>query len=214
MRYIIYNLIDPVTGIALDPIMPAPNGRTHPNFKGLNVTFAVFHNDDKFVATIDDDATITIDPRIAELTVDQYNAAIEAEFNAVREDIRLDIYEQARQIREVIVSTWYHSSEISFAVSIKVIEAQAAMAAADDASANTAAPYLYMEAQVRGITTKALAQTVIDKFDGLRTDEAKCAGTRGLKTDQLDAVTFDAANPTTGFNSLDTIRQNIINGWN
>ena len=212
MKYLKYNLVDPISGIVIEPSDFAPNGRTHPALAGLDVNFYFPSVNETFYATCDDAETIDPATGIVELTALQYDTELEAGFNARSAVVITAIYAYAQVIRESIVTN-YHSSEISFAVSVKVTEAVAATAAADDAAADIAAPYLATEGTARGITTKALALLVTAQYDTFKAAEANAAGVRGAKTDAVDAIVFDALDPDAAFTALNALNDDIQNGW-
>ena len=100
MKYIQYHLVDPISGVAIHPSDDAPNGRSHPNYAGLDVKH--YNSDEKeFFATCDD---VSIDASIIELTEQNYKDALEAEFDKIKANINKKIYDHAQVVRDGIVS--------------------------------------------------------------------------------------------------------------
>jgi len=202
MKYIQYNLVDPETGIAIRPKSEAPNGRTHPSFKDLNVILQVtYDNRETFVATCDDSVVIKPETDIKELTEDEFNKIIQIEFDTQKADLKGKLYSKALSLTNAITEL-YHPSEIALAITIKVPEAKLALNATDDETANKLAPYVYSEALVQGKTTRELAKTILEKFDSFKAQATHISGIRSVKIDKVNSVVLDLTNIQSSFSEL------------
>lgn len=212
MKYIKYHLVDPNTQIAVAPGEIAPNGKTHPTISGISVEFFI-STTETFIATVPDNTVINPASGIVEITEEQKTALILEEFNTLKSGIIENIYLHAQRIREQFVGKWYHHTEMSFAAAIKINQAHAAMGAADDAEADDVAPNIRSEAVVRGITTKQLAEKIIEKFDEMAALESQLAGVRGAKVDVVSGISFDSQDISGSFGALTEQMRDIAQGW-
>lgn len=212
MKLIKYTLVDPISGHVLNPKASAPNGRTHPNLAGLDVKHFLASTEE-FLAEISDSTVVDSATGIVVINQQQFNDAVTAEFAAAKDAAKKVVYEYAIQLRHAAVDFSYHSSELAFAASVKIIEANAAKDAANEDAAKLVAPNLTVEAETRGITVKDLADKVIAKFNALAAREATLAGVRGAKVDAIEAVTLDLNDVSGSYAALNTLRMSVGDGW-
>lgn len=187
MKYFKYAKVDSVTGISVC-IESSENGPYHPVLPGLSVKF-----EREFVFATADDSAIG-DPAnfIFELSQTEFFDEIKHELALRKQDYIRQCDMVETNIRNAFMST--HPSELA-AAAFKVPEAKDAIAAETDEVADTVAPHIKAEAIVRGITTKEMAQKVIDKFNAYMAAEAQVSGVSGKKRDAIKAINFDESDP-------------------
>ena len=200
MKYFKYAKVDSVTGVSVR-IEDSVNGPYHPALPDLDIKF-----ERDYVFAIAGDAAIA-DPSnfIFELTENEMFDEIKREVELRKQDYinQCDVVET--NIRNAFMST--HSTELA-AAAFKVPEAKAALEATDE-QADVVAPHVKAEADVRGITTKDMAQKIIDKFNAYMAAEATVSGVSGKKRDAIKKITFDEADP---FACLDEFGMQVDSG--
>jgi hypothetical protein len=216
MKYITYYLVDPITQCVIHPTWPAPNGRTHPSLPELDVKIQLTdaNNWETVFATCSDTAEISQDSGIIEHTHQEIVSLIETHFDLIKQNLIKTVYQHAQTLRQDVLDGWYHSSEIAMGIAEKYKQAILALDAETDELADAAAPLLHSEATFRNIATKALAQKVVDSYEHTVSLEARLAGIRGRKVDQLLAITFDSTSFDTALDSIQSLWMvDIFGGW-
>ena len=182
-----------------------PMGKVLPNISGLDV---VAISKDSFgidycYSTCNDDADLSTytAPGLFSITYEQWITEIQESFVTMKTDKIRRAYGFAANNKRHLVEEWFLLTEVAV-FAHKKYEAEMALSAADDASADLAAPNLKIEASARGITTKALAQKVITNFNSYMEFESKVSGARGKAVDEISLITLDTS-------SLDAIKNSF-----
>lgn len=190
--YLKHFYVDPVTGQAFEDNRQAPNGKTHPAIPSLDVKFW-FKNDvgvDYCMSITESAFDSSAVEGVTVMTEAEWLAAIEVEFNKSKEVKVKEIFDYVKEIKHGIIDTWWHSSEISAGVGVKVTEAKFVLSQTDEAAAITGAPILAAEANARQISIFDLATRIDYHNNQLIMAEAVISGHRGFITDQVDAIAF------------------------
>jgi hypothetical protein len=214
MKYLKHFYVDPITGEAFENGGSGSNGKTHPAIPGLDVRFWFVDSNgvDYCLSTVDDETSIAGFNGVTELTEIAFFDDVEAQFVKSKEKRNLDLYEKVKGIKAKIVDIWWHHSEISAAVSIKVAEANLAVVADDEAAAAVVAPIIALEANARGMSIIELAQRILNNYQGLISAEAIVSGHRGYVSDLIEAILFDrtdVASALTSFNEVGSFDINV-----
>lgn len=199
MKYIKHYYVDPVT---LEPFSTdasvGVNGKTHPPIPNLDVKFWLTDTNGVDICySVIGDIDVSSVAGVTELTEEEWFNEVEADFLKQKENRKNQVFVIVQQIKSEIIDKWWHPSEIAAAMTIKLAESQAALAAADEAAARNVAPFLTIEADTRMITVKELAQRVMSNYNGLIAGEALVSGHRGLLCDQIEAIVFDRTDTET-----------------
>lgn len=192
--YLKHFYVDPVTGQAFEDNRPAPNGKTHPSIPELDVHFW-FKNEngiDYCLSVTEAAFDSSVVNGVTVMAEADWFAAVESEFDKAKEAKVKEIFEYVKQVKAGIIDTWWHSSEITAAVGIKVTEAKFVLEQTDEAVAIAGAPILAAEANARQISIFNLAARIDAHNNQLIIAEAVVSGHRGFITDQVDAITFTA----------------------
>jgi hypothetical protein len=213
MKYLKHFYVDPITGEAFENGGSGSNGKTHPAIPGLDVRFWFVDSNgvDYCLSTVDDETSIAGFNGVTELTEIAFFDDVEAQFVKSKEKRNLDLYEKVKGIKAKIVDIWWHHSEISAAVSIKVAEANLAVVADDEAAAAVVAPIIALEANARGMSIIELAQRILNNYQGLISAEAIVSGHRGYVSDLIEAILFDRTDVTSALASFNEVGSFDIN---
>lgn len=203
--YLKHYYVDPVTGEAFTGGGTGMNGKAHPSIPNLDVKFwfqdengvdVCYSMTDTTVNTADHDG-VTI------LTKTNFFKEIETHYQKAKAVRMLEIHEVVKTLKHEVVDKWWHSSEISAAIAVKTNEAQAAVDAVDDATADAVAPYIALEAKTRKIPTKTLASRILSNSTSLMQAESIISGHRGFLTDTLSqSIVFDGTDIDTAMASF------------
>jgi hypothetical protein len=204
MKYLKHFYVDPITGEAFENGGSGSNGKTHPAIPGLDVRFWFVDSNgvDYCLSTIDDETSIAGFNGVTELTETAFFDDVEFMFSVAKEKRMLDLYELVKGIKAKIVDIWWHPSEISAAVSVKVAEANLAVLAEDEEAAALVAPIIALEANARGMTVIELAQRILTNYQGLISSEAVVSGHRGYVSDLVSAIPFDRTDVPSALSSF------------
>lgn len=203
--YLKHYYVDPVTGEAFTGGGTGMNGKAHPNIPNLDVKFwfqdengvdVCYSMTDVSVNTADFDG-------VSVLTKTNFFNEIETHYQKAKAVRMLEIHEVVKTLKHEVVDKWWHSSEISAAIAVKTNEAQAAVDAVDDATADAVAPYIALEAKTRKVSTKTLASRILSNSTSLMQAEAIISGHRGFLTDTLSqSILFDGTDIDTAMASF------------
>lgn len=205
MKYLKHFFVDAVTGEAVTSAGMPPNGKTHPAIPGLDVKFWFSDNGVDYCMSMVDSTDEVAASGVSYLSQSSWMDAIEAEFVAHKQRRILETFEYTKQVKSGIVDVWWHPTEISAGVSIKVAQAKLALEEDDDYGASLVAPIIAMEATTRGIGVKNLAARIIGNYDNLVLAEAVISGHRGLITDNIELIPFDRTSVETASDSFNTL---------
>jgi hypothetical protein len=190
--YLKHFYVDPITGAAFEENRQAPNGKTHPAIPNLDVQYWFTNS-----TGVDYCLSVTetaFDPSSFEgvtvMSQADWFADVEVEFLKRREAKVKEIFDYVKTIKGEIIDGWWHSSEISAAISVKVVEAKFVLEQTDEAVAIAGAPILAAESNARQISIFDLAARIDEHNNRLIIAEAIVSGHRGFITDQVDAITF------------------------
>ncbi len=203
MKYIKHYYVDAGT---LEPVTTnqsvSMNGKTHPPVPNLNVRFWLTDVEgvDVCYSTTNEDVDVSGILGVTELTREEWFNDLLVDFVAQKEKKKNQVFGVVQRIKAEVIDKWWHHSEITAAMTIKVNESQLAIAAEDEAAARNVAPFLTIEADARQITVKDLAARVIANYNGMIAGEALLSGHRGLLCDQIDQIAFDDTD-------IDTVNQ-------
>jgi hypothetical protein len=195
MKYLMHYYVDPITGEAFAEGGSGRNGKTHPAIPGLDVRFW-FTNEsgvDFCLSTVPEEQSTVGFDGVTTLTEAEWFDIVEAQFGVAKQAKMLALYEYVKGIKARIVDIWWHPSEITAAMALKVQESKLAVLEADDAAAAVVAPFVAMEANAREMSVIELAQRILANYNGLIAGEALVSGHRGLISDQIEALPFDRA---------------------
>lgn len=208
MMYLKTYYIDPVTQEPFLSDRQTPNGKMHPAVPNLDVKFQfVDANGATFtIAVVDPDVDVSGFTGVEVLTYAGTATILEEEFNKERQRNHLRLFELVKGMKSEVIDIWWHHSEISAAMNIKVEEARLAIDAATETDARTIAPFVTQEADARQMAVKELSQRIIANYDGLIGSESVITGHRGLKSDQMDAIPFVSDSMTTMQSSFTNLR--------
>lgn len=214
MKYLKHFYVDPVTGEAVTTSSLPQNGKTHPAVPGLDVKFWFSDNGVDFCLSVTDEDDEVSLPGVSYLSESSWFDAAQAEFAKLQEARTHEVFVKTIGIKSNIVDAWWHPTEISAGVSMKVIQAKAAMEEDDDYGASLVAPIVALEAQTRNMSVKELAQRIIDNYESLVAAEAIISGHRGLLTDSIAAMVFDRTSIETAIESFNTLNSfNTMSGF-
>lgn len=191
--YLKHFYVDPITGEAFIDDRQAPNGKAHPNVPSLDVHYWFSNNGvDYCLSTTEASFDVNAVNGVTALTETQWFAAIEQEFNKAKEAKVKEVFDFVKEIKHGIVDSWWHSSEISAGVGVKVTEAKFVLSQTSEAAAIAGAPVLAAEANARQISIFDLAGRIDQHNNQLIMAEAVISGHRGFITDKIDAIAFVA----------------------
>lgn len=192
--FIKHYFVDPTTGEAFYDNRQAPNGKTHPAIEGLDVQYWLKDaNDVDYCLSITDSAfDQSAIEGVTVIDEAEWFALVEAEFNKVKANKVKEVFDHVKTIKAKITDDWWHSSEISAGVGVKVTEATFVLSQTDEAAAIAGAPVLAAEAGARQISIFDLANRISTHNTVLINAEAVISGHRGFITDKIDAITFTA----------------------
>jgi len=208
MKYLkhYYVLADDLTSFVYYTNVP-PTGRTLPQIDSLSV-----------VATVKDPMGIDVcfsycpnesdisaysAPGLFEISYEQWITEIQEHFLNNKNEKIHRVYRFAANNKRPLVEDWFFPTEFSL-FNYKKEQADLAISAATDVDADLIAPSLKLEASIRGISTKDLAQKVIANFNFYIDYESKVSGARGKAVDEIATFTLDLT-------SLETIKQSFDN---
>lgn len=196
-KYIKYQLVDAGTGQATGGQITS-NGLTQPNVAGLDdkIVVGIWH-----YGTCDDLAVLPDQGSF--MTGTAMSTELGPYFTKLQTDKTNQVRKTATDKRAYYTSAYHPSELVSGA--IKITQALAALAAADDAAADAVAPVIHAEAVVRQITTKVLAGYVQTNYNNFIALDTAIAGFSGRLRDQITAISMNSSNPFTGFTSLNAI---------
>jgi hypothetical protein len=192
--YLKHFYVDPITGAAFEENRQAPNGKTHPAIPELDVQFWFTNENgvDYCLSVTESAFDSSVIQGVTVMSQADWFSAVEAEFVKSKAAKVKEIFDYVKTIKHDIIDSWWHSSEISAAVSVKVVEAKFVLEQTDEAVAIAGAPILAAESNARQISIFDLAARIDEHNNRLIIAEAVVSGHRGYITDQVDAVTFTA----------------------
>lgn len=208
MMYLKTYYIDPNTQEPFLDNRQAPNGKMHPAVPTLDVKFQFLDDNNATftVAVVDPDVDVSGFTGVEVMTYATTATLLEEEFNQERQQKHLQLFELVKEMKSEVIDKWWHHSEISASMNIKISEARLAMDAASENDARTVAPFVTQEADARQMTVKELSQRIINNYDGLIGAEAIITGHRGLKSDEMDAIPFVSDSMSTMESSFSNLR--------
>ncbi len=190
--YLKHFYVDPITGEAFTDNRQAPNGKTHPAIPSLDVKYWLKTNDgvDFCLSVTDASFDSSVIKGVTVLTETQWFDELKVEFDRAKDAKIKEVFDYVKEIKHMIIDDWWHSSEVTAAVGVKVVEAKFVLEQSDEATAMAGAPILAAEASTRKISIFDLAQRISFHNNNLMIAEAVVTGHRGFITDQIDAITF------------------------
>lgn len=176
----------------------------HPNIKNLDVKF--IFNDGKNYCLSVTDTLVSGNPLVTVLTEKEFYDALEVEYNKIREFMVYKLYEAVKEMKQSVVDSWWHSSEITASIAVKISEAYRVMENIAK-NENFNSPLLSLEASVRGVPVETLATKVIENHGTLIQAEAVISGHRGKLTDMLYRLKLDRTSLEAAEVSLKTLTE-------
>lgn len=206
MMYLKTYYIDPVTQEPFLSDRQAPNGKMHPDVPNLDVQFQFLDDNNATftIAIVDPDVDVSGMNGVEVISYATAASILETEFNQERQRKHLQLFQIVKDMKAEVIDVWWHHSEISSAMNIKIEEARLADDAATEQDARTVAPFVTQEADARQVTVKELSQRIISNYSGLIGSEAVISGHRGLLSDQMDAIPFVS-------DTMDTMKSSFAN---
>jgi len=217
MIYTKHYFIDPVSNEVFTTGGMGPNGKAHPAIPNLDIKFGFVDENgaDFFISQVDPAVNVSSFPGVEVINFNDIIEITQAEFEKAREKRMLELFDLVKGFKHQVIDIWWHHSEITAAMTIKVNESQLAIAAATEEDARNVAPFLTIEADERQITVKNLAQRILANYEGLIGAEALITGHRGLLSDQMDAIPFVSSTIQTMKDSFSNLNQfDITAGFN
>lgn len=192
MIYVKHYYIDPVTKEPFYDGSMGPNGKTHPAIPNLDVKFQfVDENGATFcLSTVDPAVNITPFLGAEVITFETFVSISGAEYAKRLEERNVEIYNLVKGIKTEVIDKWWHHSEITAAMTIKVEESKLAVEALSEEDARVVAPFVAMEADAREIQVIDLANRILNNYNGLIAGEAIVSGHRGKLTDAMENIPF------------------------
>jgi hypothetical protein len=190
--YLKHFYVDPITGEAFTDNRQTPNGKSHPAIPNLDVKYWLKTNDgvDFCLSVTNASFDSSAIKGVTVLTEAQWFDIVKGLFDKVKADKIKEVFDYVKQVKHMIIDDWWHSSEVTAAVGVKVVEAKFVLEQSDEATAMAGAPILAAEASTRKISIFDLAQRISFHNNNLMIAEAVVTGHRGFITDRIDAITF------------------------
>lgn len=206
MIYVKHYYIDPVSKEPFYDGHMGPNGKTHPAIPNLDVKFQfVDENGATFcLSTVDPAVNISGFLGAEVITFETFVSVAGAEYSKRLEKRNEEIYNLVKSIKTEVIDKWWHHSEITASMTIKVEESKLAVASASEADARVAAPFVTMEADARDVQVIDLANRILANYNGLIAGEAIVSGHRGKLTDAMANIPFVP-------NTVETIQESFRN---
>ena len=173
--------VDAKTGISVEIERPL-EGPAKPNLSGMG---EVFYFGGWMYATVGNTAKANPENYIFEVTQEDFDDAIAAEFANFKASRIDDAYKEEKDIRAGLFGKYDDSAAVA-----GVYKYEQAKALLADSTAS--APEVEAEATARGIDAAVIAQRIVDNHEAFRLTEAKLAGLRGKIVDRLKGLSFDA----------------------
>ena len=173
--------VDAKTGISVEIERPK-EGPAKPNLAGMG---EVFYFGGWMYAEVDDAAEANPENYIHEVSQDDFDAVLAAEFANVKAARIENAYKEEKDIRAALFGKYHDTAS---AAGIYKYDLAKAYVADNTVDAGAVAA----EATARGLTTLEMANKIVTNHEAFRTTEAKLAGLRGKVVDRLSGLAFDA----------------------
>ena len=208
MIYTKHYFIDPVTNEVFDKGGMGPNGKAHPAIPNLNVIFGFVDDNgaDYFISEVEPAVDVNLFPGVEVINFNTVVEITQVEFNKIRDKRIVELFDLVQECKKQVIDLWWHHSEITTSMTIKVEESKRAVQAASEEDARVVAPFVAMEADARKISVVSLAQKILSNYEGLIGSEAIITGHRGLLSDQMNEIPFVDNSIQTINDSFDNIR--------
>lgn len=190
--------VDAKTGISVEIERPI-EGPAKPNLPGMG---EVFYFGGWMYATVGNTAQANPENYIFEVTQEDFDDAIAAEFANFKASRIDDAYKEEKDIRAGLFGKYDDSAAVAGVYKYEQAKALLADPTAD-------APEVIEEANARGVDAAVIAQRIVNNHEAFRSTEAKLAGLRGKIVDRLNGLTFDAADALGSWKEL-TERKEVI----
>lgn len=206
VKHYFVDMDDP--SIVLDTIPNGVHGKIHPQIPGLDVQIMRTneYGADYFFSTVPDGTDITPFPSVSSITLQQYTDEWITQFNISKSDLIKAVYLEYKRKYDDIVDFYYNPNELLYGAAVKRTEAFAVQDSMTEQEAMSVAPTLSIEALIRGISVKVLAQKVRNHALSFEDTQAKLVGERGKIVDELSAFMCDTTNVDTIKKSIEDIR--------
>lgn len=203
-KYVSFSRVDAVTGISVN-IATSNHGSVNPPLTGLVTLFQSQVGNVHYIGTCDDSNVANPSNGITILDAAAYDLEITNELARRKTEAINQIYAIAKNLidKETVL---YHAAEMAAGINkVQLAESVLAVSAqpgSTQAQIDAAGGVVTQEAMTRKVTTQALAQIIMNSFSVFTQMASLVAGTRGLKCDAINSITFDANNPLACLNAF------------